>query len=303
MKRWWIAGVALALLFAPAGAATARERTIPLPGPPTDVYVYGSVWVTTVSPELLLRLAPASGRVLARIPVPTSPYSQIAIADGSVWVTDSASGALYRVDPRTRRIVATIRLHAPALGIAVDAGSLWVTAPAQAHGTVFRIDPATNRVVKRLRTGTGPGPIVSGGGWIWLIDTSFPYAGLQAIDPTTDRVASKLALRVGGDGAVALAGTNRYLWLGDRPTNVERYDTYTGKPAASIPARASYAVGAYGRVAFGVGPHTATQLSAHGDRVGPTFEVGATPVAVGVGPRFAWVANYEDSTLTRIAYR
>lgn len=267
-RSWLRIALLLVLMLAPASSAAGRERTIRLPGPPTDVvYAAGSVWVTVDNRGALLRLDPASGRVLSRIPLPAvSDYSQIALANGSVWVTDSGRGVVYRVDPRARGIVATIRLHLPALGIAAGAGSLWVTAPRQAHGTVFRIDPRTNRVVRRLRAGTGPGPIAFAGGSVWLIDTSLPYAGLQRIDPATDRYREPPA-GLGGAINVPLAGTSRYLWLaGDRDRYL-RYDSRTGKVAV-VRLR-----GAKGAIAFAVGPHV------------------------------VWAAHYRDSTLTRIAYR
>ncbi len=271
MKRWWIGVAVLALLLAPTGTATSRERTIPLPGPPTDVvHAAGAAWVTTESGNLagaLLRLGPTSGRILARIPLPAvSDYSQVALADGSIWVTNSGRGVVYRVDAHTRRVLTRIQLHAPALGIAAGAGSLWVTAPGQSHGTVFRIDPVTNRVVRRLRAGTGPGPIAFAGGSVWVIDTSSPYQGLQRIDPATNRFREPPA---GLRGAinVPLAGTSRYLWLAGDGDLFLRYDTRTGK-VDDVRLR-----GAKGAIAFAVGPHV------------------------------VWVAHYQDSTLTRIAYR
>jgi hypothetical protein len=44
------------------------------------------------------------------------------------------------------------------------------------------------------------------------------------------------------------------------------------------------------------------QLDANGGEAAPTYPVGRTPVAIAVGPHAAWVANFQDSTLTRIAY-
>jgi hypothetical protein len=294
-----------------------RERTIHLPGAPTDVaYGEGSVWVTSGGSASLrgwlLRLDPATGRAVARIPVPSvTDYSHIALAAGSVWVTDTGHDAVYRVDPRSRSVTTTIHLQGPALGISAGAGSLWVTAPGSTsgHGTVYRIDPATNRITARLRTSAGIGPIAFAGGSIWLINTSGPGQTLQRIDPAGNRFTRVARQLANATSVVSIAGTARYLWLGDRRFLVSRLDTRTGKLSRGISAGGN-AIGAYGDLAFSVGPagggstiDVATQLDTHSNEGAPVYPVGHTAVAVAVGPRAAWVANFQDATLTRIAYR
>lgn len=268
MKRWCLAGVLLALLLAPSVLAAARESTIHLSGAPTDVvYAAGSLWVTSVAPEELLRLDPASGRVLTRIRLPSvNPLSQLAVAGGSVWVTNTGS-AVYRIDIRTGKLVARIHLRIAAVGVAAGAGSLWVTAPGQSRGIVFRIDPATNRVVKRLHTSAGIGPVAYAGGSVWVIDTSGPARGLLRIDPRDDRLRGPPP-GLGGAIVAPVTGTSRYLWIEAGGGSFLRYDTRTGKEAL-VRLRGAKAEA----VAFAVAPHA------------------------------VWVANYRDSTLTRIAYR
>lgn len=267
MKRWCLAGVLLALLLAPSVSASTRELTIHLPGLPTDiVYADGSLWVTTVPSDELLRLDPASGRVLARVRLPSvNPLSRLAVADGSVWVTDT-DAAVYRVDLHTGRLAARIDLRMAAVGVAAGAGSVWVTAPGQSRGTVFRIDPATNRVVKRLRTSAGIGPIAYAGGCLWVVDTSGFARGLLRIDPAVDRLRRPPPV-LGGAIVAPLAGTGRYLWLAGDGSLFLRYDSRTGKVAAVRLRGAKRAI------------------------------------AFAVAPRFVWATHYYAETLTRIAYR
>jgi hypothetical protein len=67
-----------------------REETIRIGAAPTAVaYGIGSVWVATG--RALLRLALASGRIIARIPLPPGgDYRHVAVGAGGVWVTDGA---------------------------------------------------------------------------------------------------------------------------------------------------------------------------------------------------------------------
>ena len=267
VKRSWIAVLALVLLLAPSSSAATRERTIHLPGVPADVvYAAGSVWVATLPSDELLRLDPTSGKVVGRVHLPSvSSDAQLTVADGSVWITDT-DDVVYRVDLRTGKVSAKIRLHQPATGVAVGAGSVWVTAPGQSHGTVFRIDPATNRVVERLRTSAGIGPAAFSGGSVWIVDTSGGGRGLLRLDPADDRFRAPPP-GLGGEIVAPLAGTSRDLWIAAGGSRFLRYDSRTGK--------------------VGV-------LRLRGAKGATTFAV---------GPRFVWVASYRDSTLTRIAYR
>ena len=295
-----------------------RERAIRLPGAPTDVtYRDGAVWTTTEGPAsgsgLLVRIDPATGHINKRISLPNlTDYSHIAVAYGNVWITDTGSGDVYRVSEATEKLTATIHLGGSPLGITTGAGSVWVTAPGpnprSQAGLVYRINPASNRVVARLKTSDGIGPIAYAGGSVWLINTSGPGQHLQRINPATNRFSGRVPLYPNATSVQAIAGAGRYLWLGDRRWLVSRLDTGNGKLVKGFSAGGN-AIGAYKSVAFSVGPagggsnrSIATQLDAVRGEAAPTYLVGRTPVAVSVGINTAWVANFQDATLTRIAY-
>ena len=86
----------------------------------------GAVWVPNPQDDMLSRVDPGRGKVVARIPVGHDPVA-IAFGDGSVWVANYEGGTVSRVDPATNRVVATIRVGAHPNHIAAGEGGVWVT--------------------------------------------------------------------------------------------------------------------------------------------------------------------------------
>ena len=71
-----------------------------------------------------------------------------------------------RIDARTNRVTDVLATGRGAQGVAVGAGSVWVTHAID--GTVARRDPATGRVLATIRTGGRPGEITVGDGAVWV---------------------------------------------------------------------------------------------------------------------------------------
>ena len=133
----------------------------------------GAVWV--LSNRTLVRVDPAFGFVKARtlpIALPddisVGNPAGLAVGAGSVWVEDGVS-TLLRVDPRTSAVTRRFALGKGIDGVALDAGSVWVTRGSPA--TLLRIDPRTDsvtapnpsRAAYRVKCAlpdrvTGPGP-------------------------------------------------------------------------------------------------------------------------------------------------
>lgn len=292
---------------------SAREQTIRLPGAPSDLaYGDGSVWTTSEGPASLhgslLRIDPETSRVVQRIPLPgLTDYSHVAVGAGAVWVSDSGKSSVYRIDPSSGTRVATVHVGGSPVEIAAGAGGVWVVD--DRSGRLDHIDPQSNKVAARIKLPDSAGPVAVAGGSVWVIDTIDDQTqALLRIDPRTNRVSGQTPLYRNATSVKAIASSGSYLWLGDRRFLVTRIDTHTGLKLANLSAGGD-AVGAYGTVAFGVGPAgggsdtgIAVQVDANHGEAAPTYPVGRTPVAVAVGPHAAWIANFQDSTLTRIAY-
>jgi YVTN family beta-propeller protein len=114
----------------------------------------------------LARVAARSGRVTARVNVPATDLSDIAVGDGSVWATDPYQGTLWRIDPGRHVVERTIDVGVGADSVAFGFASVWVANSLQ--GTLTRIDPATNRVVRTVPLGNTPRGVAVGGSHVWV---------------------------------------------------------------------------------------------------------------------------------------
>lgn len=171
-------------------------------------------------PGRLVRIHPASGRVVKVIGLRGRPYA-VGVGPSGVWV-GGAGGLLWRVDPTGNRVVATIRLpssdpisgtddaDALAGAVAVTDDGVWVNNPAAA--TVWRIDPRRNQVTEDVFEADGDDLAVAADGLVWATsDTRLLGlgAGPEVRGPRrnlhelgTDRITATAAA---GDGG---------LWLG-----------------------------------------------------------------------------------------
>jgi hypothetical protein len=171
-------------------------------------------------PGRLIRIHPASGKMVKAIGLPGHPYA-VGVGPSGVWV-GGAGGLLWRVDPTSNRVVATIRLPSgdPVFGaddadalagaVAVTDDAVWVNNPAAA--TVWRIDPRRNQVTEDRVEADGNDLAVAADGLVWATsDTRLlglgggpevrgPRLNLHELD--TDRITATAAA---GDGG---------LWLG-----------------------------------------------------------------------------------------
>jgi YVTN family beta-propeller protein len=114
----------------------------------------------------LLRLAPRSGRVIARVRVPSNSLRTIAVGAGAVWLTDDFAGGVWRVDPRGGSDPVVIAIDQGVDSVAAADDAVWTAN--SVSGTIARIDPATNRVVNKLEIGGAPRGIAIGAGRVWV---------------------------------------------------------------------------------------------------------------------------------------
>jgi DNA-binding SARP family transcriptional activator/DNA-binding beta-propeller fold protein YncE/ABC-type branched-subunit amino acid transport system substrate-binding protein len=132
----------------------------------------GAVWVTSSADDMLLRIDPGSGRIVAEIPIAPSrgervagPYG-VAVGYGSVWVADALANALTRVDPGRNAVSATVAVGRRPTRIAVGEGAVW--ALNAGDGTVSRVDPEAAEVQATIPVGTDATSIAAGGGSVWV---------------------------------------------------------------------------------------------------------------------------------------
>jgi DNA-binding beta-propeller fold protein YncE len=205
-----------------------------------------AVWALT-NDRRLVRIDPATNKVVATIGLPDSewPESFVAIGDGAVWVTVASPSttsnpefdSLLRIDPATNTIAARIHVgHSPE-GIAVTANAIWTanhrsswqSTAAHPDGIfeISRVDPATNAETRRVQVEKritnddhagfccGPQGMTAAAGSIWTTDPQDSGSGLVIrVDPATGAVAATIPL----DGSKATAcgdivGDSTQIWF------------------------------------------------------------------------------------------
>lgn len=163
-----------------------------------------AVYPADSEPFELARLDRETGERTVSIPLSganPNDTKRIAIGFGSAWVM-SEHRMIHRVDLATARVVAHIELSHHLHGIAIDAGSVWVSSDFSG-GCLFRIDPRTNTATI-IASPAHPRELAAASGGLWISHGS----RVTRLDTCTMRTSAThdlggfvLELRA-GDGAV-----------------------------------------------------------------------------------------------------
>jgi YVTN family beta-propeller protein len=150
-----------------------------------------------------------------------------------VWAANADAAHAYRLDPRTGRVTVTASATIQAGGIAVGAGSIWVTDTV--NDVVFRIDPS-GRVVARIPVEDGPTRVAVGERAVWVVGR-FPTSGVWRIDPKTNRVVAHIEVPARA-GRIAVGARSVWVTSGTPgepgPGTVSRIDPETNRVQAQI---------------------------------------------------------------------
>ena len=201
----------------PATNKVVRKFAVNVSGEPEGSIAIGagSVWLLTndngTDSGTLSRLEPATGKVIATIPVKPRSYAAL-VADDSVWISNSADASVQRVDARTNQVVADVPVRSAPRFLAAGEGALWVLS--QGEGVLTRIDPATNRASADIPVGF-PGP----GGDLWIDDgvvwASAEGAPVSMIDPRTNTLVAQFT---GGKRMDTLRAAFGAVWVLEEST-------------------------------------------------------------------------------------
>jgi YVTN family beta-propeller protein len=240
---------------------------------------------------------PASGRILAEVPLGSRPEG-IAIGEGAVWVTDTTAGTVSRIDPDRRAVVQTIEVGNAPRGIVVDGGSVWVTN--SSDRTVSRINVGTDRVVQTIDVGGGPGGIAARSGAVWVANET--EGTVSRIEEATGKVVASYPVP-GAPSGVAAGDTGIWVAMTDTSTVVE-LDPNSGQAIGSIAVGngpRGLAIGDSGAlwVANSL-DGTVSRVDTAQVRVTATVQVGEGPSSVVASPGAIWVSCTLDGTIRRI---
>ncbi|HEV3233274.1 MAG TPA: hypothetical protein VG329_01825 [Candidatus Dormibacteraeota bacterium] len=170
-----------------------------------------SVWVSDFQDDIVVRVDPASGQVVATIhDLPHGPTG-LAVGFGYTWVACSRAASVARIDPASNAVTAVIPVQERPLSIAVGFGSVWVRNTRS--NSVSRIDPATNQVVatipvmpKEGRDGVDGMGVDSSGVWVSGLSIVHISAASNAVDKKLARDGVSLDYGAGALWVTRLQG-------------------------------------------------------------------------------------------------
>lgn len=199
--------IAAALLTFFAGPSAATQIGSPTFGLATGG---GSVWVGGLGSGDVIRVDPATGKIVKRITVGARVFN-LAAAPGAVWAIDNALSTAVRIDTKTGNVTTRVPVGFQPYDIEWGFGSAWVSNAGD--GTVWRI--ANGKVVKKIKVGTEPNGLTAYRGALWVSDHTL--GKVVRIDPATNTIS----------GTVKLPGADWVTGLGDsiyvsQETNVVR---------------------------------------------------------------------------------
>jgi virginiamycin B lyase len=282
-------------------------------GPGAPATGFGAVWVPNSGDGTLVRIDPATNRVVARTPYsPPSRagdfYDSAAVGHGSVWVSSDQHGLVARIDPATNRVVATIAVHSRPAEVTVTADAVWTAHFLSAAAT--RIDAATNLATERDVSPASLTGAAGDGSTIWLLSTS-PQAvirldsggrELARVDVTPSRAIKRSFLR-----AWWLAAGEGAIWATHPDYDVVgRIDPSSGRVAVTIPVTLGrlFGVAAGGGSAWAVTDRALLRIDLRTNRVVGAARLpvggdsGFTGVAAGEGG--VWATGYDRGELYRM---
>ena len=224
----------------------------------------GSVWVSSADgfADAVLRVDPATGRVVDRMPVPAESATSLAFGRGSVWVASSERDTLLRIDPRTGEVAAEIEVGRGAMDVAANGGSgdVWVAFGGGYEAKkLSRVDPETERVVAEIPIAAqarygGAWTVAAGEGAVWA--QSADGGELFKVDPATNEVVAERDLGDYSDGLAVYGGA---VWSVNQVTvgtRLYRVDPRTTRVVASEhgpdPSEGGFG-GLYGQLVAGGG--------------------------------------------------
>ena len=176
----------------------------------------GSVWVGGLGSGDVIRVDPATGKVVARVSVGARVFN-LAAAPGAVWAIDNALSTAVRVDTKTANVTARVPVGFQPYDIEWGFGSAWVANAGD--GTVWRI--TNGKVVKRIKVGAEPNGLTAYRGALWVSDHTL--GKVVRIAPATNRITATVKI----PGADWITGLGDNIYVSQETNQVSRISVTT----------------------------------------------------------------------------
>jgi len=222
----------------------------------------------------------------------------IALGAGSTWVTDATDDAVTRLDSSGSTVIGRISVGGSPAGIAFGFSAVWVAN--SGDRTVSRINPTTNEVVAVIPVGTAPAGIATDDRWVWV--TNRLDHTLSRIDPNGGPTETFVV----GATPLGVATAAGSAWVADADASlVVQVDAQSGAVRARVPVGnrpSAIAATSRGDAVWVVnGPDgTVTRIDTTTARVTAAITVGTNPTGIGIGSDGVWVAVSSTSEIVKI---
>ena len=186
---------------------------------------FGSIWSPSCGDHALKRIDPATGKVIASVPVaPADSEGGIATGAGSVWMLTDPKGALSRIDPQTNKVAALITVPDGSFACTYSDGAVWISCTR--HNLLVRVDPQTNQVTAKLAIGPQPRFITSGSGAVWTLNQG--NGSISRVDTHTVSLTANIPAGVPGTGGEIAYGEGA-VWVTMFGFPITRIDPSTNR--------------------------------------------------------------------------
>jgi virginiamycin B lyase len=260
-----------------------------------------AVWVASTKPYGVLRIDPATNKIVATVKVSGEACSGLASGFGSIWVpVCGKKPALVRIDATKNTITASLPIAptGPEGGITTSGDSVWMAA--DKNDTLTRIDPSTNNVRQKISIPHGSYNPIFSDGIVWI--TGIESNVLTAVDAATGKVLESVA--VGPKPRFLTSGGGSIWTLNQGDGTVSRVDEKSRKVTATIQVGIPGAGGDIGYGAESVWPTVfgvpLTRIDATANKVVRQW-VGKGGDSLRYGFGSIWITDYKKGLLSRIA--
>jgi virginiamycin B lyase len=260
-----------------------------------------AIWVASTKPYAVLRIDPATNKIVATVKVSGEACSGLAFGFGSIWVPICGEKPeLVRIDGAKNTVSSTLPIApaAPEGGIATSEDSVWMVT--DKNGTLNRIDPSTNGVRQRISIPPGSYNPVFSNGIVWI--TGVESSVLTAVDADSGKVLESVA--VGLKPRFLAAGGGSIWTLNQGDGTVSRVNERNRKVTATIRVGIPGAGGDIGYGGESVWPTVfgvpLTRVDASTNKVIRQW-VGEGGDSLRCGFGSIWITDYKKGLLSRIA--
>jgi virginiamycin B lyase len=190
-----------------------------------------AVWVASTKPDAVVRISPATNRIVATVALSGEACSGLASGFGSIWVPlCGKKPVLLRIDATKNTMSATLPIPTagPEGGITASEDSVWIVS--DKNGTLNRIDPSTNKVRQEISIPPGSYNPIFSDDIVWI--TGVASSVVTAVDAATGKVIA--SVHVGPKPRFLTCGGGSVWTLNQGDGTVSRVDEKSRKVTATI---------------------------------------------------------------------